>query len=117
MRFVAIVLTILTLACSTSTRIPPTPQVDRTTEFIATCTDLWGQETGLPITVDGLNECLGWARGGKTGEEIRAIFHATPEAIAFRTPPPKVDAGERGRLRVVNRAFVREDGSIFQWRG
>lgn len=112
---------------------PPNPPAVVLTDptFPQKCADLWPQELDRAIEPSALQECRNQFASGRRSEQIRAVVHDTPEGVARRKyladaaaaaavageDAKTVNGGERGRIHVANRAFVREDGSTYPWLG
>lgn len=79
-RLLALALLVFTTACaSMPAATPPVVQPDRTVEFTTTCSVIWLQELGREIPAEELQNCIGAARSGMTGEQFQNILRLSDE--------------------------------------
>jgi len=102
----------------------PYPITGRDDEFRATITILYREELGRDPDESGMANFLHAAQWGTTGEQIRAALHNSPEGVAYRERPPEDPPAssrpfppEVGALVTNGTKFIRQDGTIFGWRG
>jgi hypothetical protein len=93
---------ILVLLVSCGRNAPPIqPPLDRTLEFVATCSALFLEELEREIDQSGLTECVRLARTGQTADDLRAWLRGSDEWGALqdkkRLPPPLPPLEVRGR--------------------
>lgn len=77
----------------------------RDDEFRSVITILFNEELGHDPSPEQMGAYLTWARDGGTGEQMRAVLHAEPEAIAYRNRVKSLP-----RVRVEGLRFVTDDG-------
>lgn len=105
---------VLALLISCGKPTPPIqPPLDRTLEFVGTCSALYLEELEREIDPSGLTECVRLARSGKTGEDLRAWLRGSDEWAKLQDRkrlPPALPA-----LQVRGREFYTVDGRKFHW--